>query len=238
MESLQFQLDVFEGPLDLLLHLIRKHKLSIYDIEISLLLEQYLNYINEMQAQNLEVASSFLEMAARLVYIKTCSLLPKPEEEKKLKAELTGQLLELDAIKRVAGVLKEQCRYGERYVREPMKVALSKEYRIQHDVQELLDAYDQMVIKIKRRLPPPESAFSGIVKHRVVSVASRVVYVLRRLYHSGEVPYQEFFRGGDCSEQVATFLAMLELIKSKRIRMSDDNQTVYFDRSKKGRETP
>ena len=77
MESISFKLDVFEGPLDLLLHLITKHKLNIYDIEISKLLEQYLLYIEQAKEQDLEIAGEFLEMAARLIYIKTVSLLPK-----------------------------------------------------------------------------------------------------------------------------------------------------------------
>ena len=93
MDKLQFHLPSFEGPLDLLLHLIRKHKLNIHDIEISSLLEQYLNFLNDMQAENLENTSEFLEMAARLVYIKTCSLLPRQEEEKALREQLTGELL-------------------------------------------------------------------------------------------------------------------------------------------------
>ena len=89
--QLNFKLDVFEGPLDLLLHLISKHKLNINDIEISKLLEQYLDVIAEMKMADLEVASEFLEMAARLVYIKTVSLLPRHEEAEDLKKELTGQ---------------------------------------------------------------------------------------------------------------------------------------------------
>ena len=93
MEQLSFKLEVFEGPLDLLLHLIAKHKLDIQDIEISSLLEQYLEYIAQMKLADLEVASEFLEMAARLVYIKTVSLLPKHEEAEELKRELTGELL-------------------------------------------------------------------------------------------------------------------------------------------------
>ena len=77
MEALQFKLQVFEGPLDLLLHLIAKHKLDINDIEISLLLEQYLDYIAQMKDADLEVTADFLAMAARLVYIKTAALLPR-----------------------------------------------------------------------------------------------------------------------------------------------------------------
>ena len=85
MDNISFKLDVFEGPLDLLLHLISKHKLNINDIEISKLLEQYLLYIEQAKEQDLELAGEFLEMAARLIYIKTVSLLPKPEEAERNK---------------------------------------------------------------------------------------------------------------------------------------------------------
>ena len=93
-ETLSYKLDVFEGPLDLLLNLIAKNKLNIYDIPIAELLEQYMAQIHEMQAADMDVASEFLEMAARLVHIKSVSLLPKKEEEAALKQELTAQLLE------------------------------------------------------------------------------------------------------------------------------------------------
>lgn len=99
-QQLSFRVtDEYEGPLDLILALISKHKLNIWDIEISSLLEQYMDYIRRRQEQDLEVASEFLEMASRLVYIKTVSLLPKYEdEEEKAKAELVGQLLEYQAL--------------------------------------------------------------------------------------------------------------------------------------------
>ena len=76
MEAISYKLDVFEGPLDLLLHLISKHKIDINDIPILLLVEQYLDYVRQMKEEDMEIASEFLEMAARLIYIKTVSLLP------------------------------------------------------------------------------------------------------------------------------------------------------------------
>ena len=79
MEAISYKLDVFEGPLDLLLHLISKHKIDINDIPILLLVEQYLDYVRQMKEEDMEVASEFLEMAARLIYIKTVSLLPVHE---------------------------------------------------------------------------------------------------------------------------------------------------------------
>ena len=81
MEELSFKLEIFEGPLDLMLSLIAKHKLNIRDIEISILLEQFLLYLDKMQEADIEVAGEVVEMAARLIYIKTAELLPKHEVE-------------------------------------------------------------------------------------------------------------------------------------------------------------
>ena len=81
MQELKFKLEVYEGPLDLMLSLIAKHKLNIYDIEISLLLEQFLLYLDRMKQADIEIAGEFLEMAARLIYIKSAALLPKHEAE-------------------------------------------------------------------------------------------------------------------------------------------------------------
>ena len=231
--QLNFKLDVFEGPLDLLLHLISKHKLNINDIEISKLLEQYLDVIAEMKMADLEVASEFLEMAARLVYIKTVSLLPRHEEAEDLKKELTGQLLEYQACKAAAARLALQNNGYNIFVSQPEKLPIDKTYMREHLSDELLFAYLDVIGKAKRKLPPPASAFSGIVTKRMVSVTSRIIFVLRKLYNSGKVEYNQFFATGDRSEMVATFLAMLELIKSKRITVSDDNTYVYFDRTKR-----
>ena len=95
MESISFKLEQFEGPLDLMLHLISQHKLDIFSVEITSVMQQYLQIIGDMQRQDMEIASSFLEMASRLVYIKTLSLLPKrQQEQEELTRELTGQLID------------------------------------------------------------------------------------------------------------------------------------------------
>ncbi len=234
MEQLQFKLDVFEGPLELLLHLISKHKLDIYDIEISSLLAQYLDYINQMKAADLEIASEFLTMAARLVYMKTVSLLPRHEEAEELKRELQGQLLEYRLCQEMAQRLREQGIGGLLFIRPPMKLPADKSYRLSHPPKALLDAYLAAVGKARRRLPPPRTAFSGIVARRMVPVESRIVFVLKKLYEAGEVSYDEFFAVPDRSEMVATFLAMLELIKSRRIRISEDGSRVCFNRELSG----
>ncbi len=228
--GLQFHLGEFEGPLELLLFLISKHKLNICDIEISILLEQYLDYIEQMQSADLEVASEFLEMAARLVYIKTVFLLPKPEEGEKLKAELQGQLLEYSICRQVAGEMAGMYLGNRILVRKPAQFKLSLAYHGEHSPAELLAAYRMVAGKAMRRMPPPAAAFSGIVSRKFVSVTSKIVFILKKLYRTGQVSYEEFFRASDRSELVATFLAMLELMKSKRITVNEDNTIVYFNR--------
>jgi len=233
LQQISFKLEVFEGPLDLLIHLISKHKLSIKDIPISTLLEQYIDYIQEIQAQNLELSSEFLTMAARLVYIKTVSLLPVHEEADQLKRELEGQLIEYQIAKLMAQRLSEQSNGGLIFFREPAKIEIDRTYKRFHELFELSDAYAVVVGKSKRKLPPPRSAFAGIVSKRMVSVESRIVFVLKKLYKEGRVSYAEFFYSTDKSELVATFLAMLELIKSKRIQINEDNTFVTFKKESK-----
>ena len=100
MEKLTFKVNEYEGPLDLILALLSKHQIGIYDINISDLLEQYMAYIRTLRENQMEIASEFLEMASRLVYIKTASLLPRYEKEEDPRAELVGQLLEYQAASR------------------------------------------------------------------------------------------------------------------------------------------
>lgn len=237
MEQLNFKLETFEGPLDLLLFLISKHKLDIYDIAISELVTQYMRSIEEMQAADMELSSEFLEMAARLVYMKSVALLPKHEEAEELKRELTGQLLEYQACREAAGKLGELYIGHQLFVRQPIELPVDKTYAREHETGEIMDAYLSVIGKAKRKLPPPASAFSGIVSKRVVSVSSRIFYVLKRLYRKSKARFGSFFETSDRSELVATFLAMLELVKAKRITVSDDNDYVYFNKDTAKKQT-
>lgn len=223
MEKLTFKVETFEGPLDLLLYLISQHKMQLYDIQIDLLLEQYLIQMEDLPMADLETASDFLEMASRLVYMKSAMLLPKYEDEgEKLKQELTGQLLEYQSCKEAAMRLRELWCREERFWRPATQIEPDLTYHHVHKSTELLDAYLAMQGKVKRRMPPPREAFSGIVKRRVVSVQSRIASILNRLYQKSMVGFDSLFRQSeDRSEMVATFLAVLELIKSKRIVMDD-----------------
>lgn len=222
--EMNFKLETFEGPLDLLLHLISKHKMNIFDIEISLLLDQYMEYINKMQSMDMEVASEFLEMAARLVQIKTLSLLPKHEEEEQLRRELTGELVEYSLCKKAAELLGESYCGNDIFSRTPMEIEADKTYKRVHEQDVLMTAYLSMLGKTRAKLPPKQEEFHPIVTKRVVSVSSRVIFVLKNLYKKKKMQFLELFKKSqDKSEMVATFLAILELIKNKRVRVDDDN---------------
>ncbi len=233
MEQMSFKLEIFEGPLDLLLHLISKHKLNINDIPIVTLLDQYMEYIDRMSEQNMEIAGEFLEMAARLVYIKTVSLLPQHEEAEQLKKELQGKLIEYSLCKKAAELMRQRYVGNVNAVRKPLKIEFDNTYTNIHEPKELLDAYLKIQVKPQNEKIRTE-AFNTIVKKKIVSVTSKIIYVLRHLYKSGSCMMDGLFEGmTNRSERVATFLAILELTKSGRIWLNDDNTVITFNKSRK-----
>ena len=219
---LQYKVCDFEGPLDMLLQLIAKHKMDICDIQISDLLEQYMEQIQYMQGQEMDISSEFLEMASRLVYIKSVSLLPKHQEAEELKKELEGQLIEYQECKKMARELAKTVTY-DIFTKEPSKIKFDMTYTKTHHSEEIAKAFIMAVGRGKSKLPPPREAFSGIIEKKIVSVSSRVVYVLRKLWDGTPVKYRSLFQDGSPkSELVATFLAVLELIKNNRLYVDGD----------------
>ncbi len=235
-KQFNYKLDCYEGPLDLLLTLIAKNKVNIYDIEIAQLLEQYMEQIKLMQDSQMDIASEFLTMASRLVYIKSAMLLPKHEEEaEELKRELTGQLLEYQLCKEIAQKMSTIYDFDTFY-KEASPVEYDLTYNRSHDPNDIVKGYIGAVGRGKRKLPPPQSAFSGIVEKPVVSVSSRIISVMRRLWRGKKVRYGELFTVvGQRSELVATFLAVLELVKGKRVRVEGegDDAIVHMLEDKK-----
>ncbi len=234
MDAISYKLDVFEGPLDLLLHLISKHKIDINDIPILLLVEQYLDYVRQMKEEDMEVASEFLEMAARLIYIKTVSLLPVHKEEAdELKKELHGELLEYQDCQIMAKKLAKQANGFDHYSRKPEKFPPDMTYTRLHQPIELLKAYINAVGRGKRNLPPPIEAFSGIVAHKIVPIRERVSYIMGSLFRKKKQRFVSFFEKAESrSEMVATFLAILSLAKDKKIALTqidDDLEVEMLD---------
>jgi len=213
--------------LDLILQLLSKHKLNIYDIEITKLVDQYMEYIQEMNQQNIEVASEFLEMASHLVYIKSVSLLPKHKElEEKLRSELTGQLIEYALCRQVAQLLQASYQGDDLFFREPLSLPEEKQYNRKHKKQELVAAY--LAAVGKNRELPTQKEFEPLIARRVVSVESRIVFIMNRLYRQGEVPFLSLFEDSrDRAEIVATFLAVLDLVKNRRVSIAPEGDRVF-----------
>ena len=220
-EQFLYKFEVFEGPLDLLLHLIEKNKLNIYDIQISELLEQYMEQINIMQEQDLDIAGKFLPMASRLVQIKSAMLLPKYDEGEKMRETLSGELIEYQKCKKMAKILSDNICFDS-FCREPVKIKADMKYKRTHLPTSLLGSYMSAVGRGKAKLPPSKDVFSDIVQRRIVSVSSKIIGVMRKLWNGKRVKYENVFDSAtDKSELVATFLAVLELIKGKRVEIEE-----------------
>ncbi len=210
--------------MDLLLHLINKHKLNINDIPIFELVEQYTSYVRQLEEADMELASDFLEMAARLVYIKSVALLPVHEEAEQLKKELSGELIEYRDCKIMAEKMSHTAKGFDYFYRQTMKIETDNKYERFHESNELYRFYLSAVGKGKRKLPPPIEAFTAIVSKKIVSVASRVGGIFLKFRAKSDRRLKDFFSDASSrSEIVATFLAMLELIKANKITVDGEN---------------
>ena len=235
--SISYKIEGFEGPLDLLLQLIAKNKLNIYDIPLTSLVDQYLEQIELFKAEEMEIESEFLEMAARLLYIKTVSLLPKHEETVRLKEELTGELLEYMVCKQIAAKLSAMQGGFERFVRLPDEPEPDKTYELIHQKDVMYLSYLSAVGRGQRKLPPSTAPFTKIVAKKIVAVSTKIVFVIRNLWTGGSKKLGSLYKTAHSrSELVATFLAVLELCKANRIRVdgdSDDAQITLIKEHKR-----
>ncbi len=223
METLTFKLEEFEGPLDLLLYLVSKNKMNLYEVAILDLIDQYTALIDTLTTGRLEVASEFIEMAARLVQMKSFLLLPRSEEAERMKEELTGQLIEYSACKEIAKKMGEAAARTFAAVREPMQMEFDNTYTLKHEPFLLEQAWNALMGRGLRRAQPSQERFEPLVTAPFVSVASRVVHVLRSLVTGKVSRLRSLFPKQDSrSQTVATFLAVLELVRAGRVTIGDD----------------
>jgi segregation and condensation protein A len=226
--QINYHLDVFDGPLDLLMQLISKNKINIYDIPIAEICEQYNEALRQMEALDLNVTCDFIAMSAHLLYIKSRMLLPKPEEETEAedpRAQLVEMLLEYQRFKEISGVFHSRSEFGSNiFIKKQEQLELDKKYRYVHTMDDLKQAVLRLLDRVENRLPPPVSSFEGIVGREVYSVAAKTVSIVKRLIRAGILSFKSLFNNVKSrSEVVATFLAVLELCKSNRIQILDEN---------------
>ena len=219
--------DIFEGPMDLLVHLIKKNELDIYDIPIALITEQYLQYVEWMQAMNVEFAGDFILMASTLAQIKSRMLLPVHDgdeaEEEDPRLEITRPLLEYLQMKSVADQLVERNLLGEKtFIRNPSRDDLltnPDDEFIKIGLFELIDAFQ----KILDRIPGD---------HRVemttdeISVKDKISQIIDILETRESITFLELFSDNpDRWEVIVTFLAILEMVKLTLIRIVQNLNT-------------
>lgn len=233
MDTMLYKLDTFEGPLDLLLHLISKNKVSIYDIPIVEITEQYLEAIEGIEESQLENTSEFLVMAAQLLYIKSKMLLPKNEEEDEEdpRDDLAQRLAEYQQYKEASQELRKS-EFSSRYMffkeEEKIKFPLP-EYNRKHTIDELTDAFNSILQRKLRFAKPEKRAFSGIVGREKVSVEDMTDALFTALKKHKRLEFKRAFDGKKSKpELVATFLAILEMIRSSRITADYDEKSKDF----------
>ena len=219
----------FEGPLDLILFLLGKNKMEIQDISISLICDQYLQWLEQRQKMDLEVASEFVTMASHLVYIKTRMLLSIEDQEAQSEMEALIQSLEerrrsenYGRVKELAARLGPMGEFGRNILtRDPEPVERGKIYEYHHQPADLVLAMAEIQNRAERRLPPPRSAFQDIVRHEPYPVESKAKEILQRLSRHGVTRFLLLFRGNRSrSEVVATFLAVLELCRAHVLHLA------------------
>lgn len=226
--NIEFKINEFEGPLDLLLHLIKESKMDIMNIEIEEITNQYMNYLHEQEKINLEIASEYLVLASELLEIKSKMLLPsfkneEEEEEEDPREELVNRLLEYQAYKEITKVLqeKEELR-KEIYTKSPENIKNyideNKEINLDISLDDLVDAFKKFLDRKKENKP-----LKTKVTVNEISVSSRRHDIKRLLKDKKKVSFFELFPVVSKEYVVATFLAILEMAKNKELVITQND---------------
>ena len=228
----------FEGPLDLLLHLIKKSKMEIFEIEISEITNQYLNYIKEMTDMNLDIASEYLVMAAELIELKSRKLLPNKNEEEKSEEELNPEeelkrrLVEYQKYKESTSIFRElEIKRNNYYTKAPESLSQYTDEKLENDgsvgVFDLLDAFKKLLERQEFNKPKDTK-----ITRREMSVKERSARIRDILKEKKKLNFIELFDDFSKPYVVVTFLSVLEMTKNKEIIIKQENNfaDIYLER--------
>ena len=227
------KIDNFEGPLDLLCHLIDKNKVDVCDIKISEITDQYLDYINAMEEMNLEIASEFLVMASTLIYLKSKSLLPKEveNEEEISEEELIRRIIEYEKYKEISLKLKEMFNENSKvFFKNPDEVKLPKQkLEVEYNKEVLTEAYASIIEKSSQRLNKNAKNIEKIAIVEHYTVAEKVKDMFRELIHSKKFVFNKLFSSKKCNREeiVTAFTGLLEL--SRRSKVITEQNIIFGD---------
>lgn len=233
--DLTFKLDSFEGPLDLMEHLIKKNKLNICSVSLIAITDQYIEYVNGMKEMNLEVSGEFLMVASNLLYIKSKALLPKHEEEddaEQIARDLTEALKKRQTMKMVSEIFKKKQYDGALNfykIAENLDFLRVKKEVEQVSIDRLIEAFATVIEKTERKAPPSKSNFDGVVGREKISVKEKANKLIGRLKNLEKVTFKNAFKEVKTKgEAVALFLAILELLKMNSLVVCGEGDDIYF----------
>jgi len=234
--KIEYKLEIFEGPLDLLLHLIEKNKIDIFDIPISSILEQYLDYIYVMEQSDLYIASEFIDMVSKLLYIKSKLLLPKEANEPDPREELVKILLDYSEIKRIAEYLSGRFDiYKNRYEKPEDKIIYEDDEKDKNNIDSteiinpsmLFNILMEIAAKKREDIPPTIESIKILTNKKTITMAEKIISIVRRLYKYESLDFINLLKNGEDTsgrdDIVATFAAVLELLRTNRIDITGNN---------------
>lgn len=225
----EIKIENFEGPLDLLCHLIEKNKMDIYDIKINDITDQYIEYLNKMESMNLEIASEFLIMASTLIYLKSKSLLPKQaEEEKELtEEELIQRIIEYKKYKEISKKLKENYElYSSRIFKKEEELELPKQsFEKEYTSNIIPELYENVINKNEEKINKNAINIEKIAITDTYTVSSKVKEIFKALVKKPRIVFNKLFSLSEHNKQevVTAFTGLLELSRRSKVTTIQEN---------------
>ena len=235
MDAINYRLETFEGPLDLLLSLIQKNKMSIDNIQINVICEQYIQYIEEAQSLDMELASEFIVMASELMLIKSKLLLPKPEaEEEDPRAALADALLKFQQAKEAAKKMALLYPvYSGRLEKDTDEISIDKTFVLDQEVESLCLAVRRIITFNENRPKAERSVFTPMISSPIVPVEVKITGILNKMAKKKATSLKELLEESvSLPDMIAIFLGVLELIKIRKILIYDTEGTLLGDDAK------
>lgn len=228
------KIENFEGPIDLLLHLIDKNKMNICDVKLSEITDQYIEYIKKMEEMNLEITSEFLVMASTLIYIKSKSILPKnvEEEEEISEEELLHRIIEYKKYKEITKKLRQMYEEsGVRYYKAPENIKLPKQElkENQYNEENIISVYKQLLEKNTQKINENAKNIEKIAITDTYTVASKVKEMLKELIKKPKFVFNALFSLNKCEKEevITAFSGLLEL--SRRNKVVTSQEEIFGD---------
>lgn len=220
MEAINYMLEQFEGPLDLLLDLVQKHKVDISDIPIALICDQYLDYIEEAERLDMELASEFLTMASYLILIKSKMLLPKKEKEQEdPRDDLAFVMKEHLRSQKLALLLRERySTFGGRWQKDTDEISPDRTFVLDQDASKLYEAARRVLAYQRTEKSEPIEKITPIIKKKIIPVEEKIVGILTHFKKKKKNSLKSVLSDAKSRpELIAIFIGVLELIKQRRI---------------------